>query len=169
MKKRINEHDMTKDMMEIMRGGFKGLLNEFDNAQSLDMSTSTNVPNAGDDAPEPQGNQGDTLDVKPGDSIYNEESKKMKDIVDSSAEISNFKIYTVDKDVLIEGVIAKRQSEDSGIHFKMSLRAGKIETSMKDIDLTDDVNEILKRLNGYYEIWSKEWNEKINEYKPSQG
>ena len=29
MKKSINEHDMTKKMMEVMRGGFKPLLNEF--------------------------------------------------------------------------------------------------------------------------------------------
>lgn len=165
MKKKINEHDMTKDMMDIMRGGFKGLLSEYANAPSMGATQAQPADNtqAGDDTPE---KEEDTLDVRPGDAIFGDELKKLQQTVDSSAEITNFKIYPTDTDVLIEGVLQKRQSEDSGVHFKMSLRAGKIETTMNNVDLTDDINDILKRLNGYYEIWSNDWDEKIHEYRP---
>ena len=35
MKDSINEHDMTKKMMSVMRGGYKPLLTEFVNAPDL--------------------------------------------------------------------------------------------------------------------------------------
>jgi hypothetical protein len=39
---------------------------------------------------------------------------------------------------------------------------------MSDIDLTGEINEILRKLNGYYENWVREWAKKLNtEYKPT--
>lgn len=143
MKENINEHDFTKKMIEIMKGGYKSrLLNEADN-------------------------QGDTLNVTPNDAIFGDELNKLRDIVDSRVEITNFKIYPLDKNVIIEGVFMKQESPNSGIHFKMSLTAGNIETTMNDIDLDDNVSDLLHRLKGYYEKWVREWATKItDEYKP---
>jgi len=141
MKENINEHDKTKEMMEILRGGFKKIIAENDG-------------------------QADTLSPKPGDAVFNDELKKLQDTVDPRVSITNFKIYPIDRNVIIEGILLQRESEDSGIHFKMNLAAGDIETSMKDIELDDKVSLVLQKLKGYYENWVDEWALKLaNEYR----
>lgn len=143
MKEKINEHDMTKKMMEIMRGGFKTRLITEDDHQE------------------------DTLSPKPGDAVFNDELKKLQDTVDPRVTITNFKIYPSDQNVIIEGIFLKREGEDSGIKFKMSLAKGDIETSMNNIDLSDKVSLLLQKLKGYYENWVDEWALKLaNEYRP---
>src|SRR5256885_2146152 len=123
MKENINEHDKTKEMMEIMRGGFKyRLITEDD--------------------------QNDTLSPKEGDAVFNDELKKLQDTVDPRVKITNFKIYPTDQNVVIEGTFLQREDQDSGIKFKMSLAAGDIETSMDNIDLSDKVSLLLQKLKG---------------------
>jgi hypothetical protein len=172
MKESINEHDKTKQMMDIMRGGFKKLIKEED-TQPMDNVREPQQPKqleAGDDLPEPEEQYSeDTLSPKPGDSAFKDELKKLQDTVDPRVKITNFKIYTVDQNVIIEGVLLQRESEDSGIHFKMDLAAGDIETSMQDIELDDKVSLVLQKLKGYYENWVDEWALKLaNEYRPKE-
>lgn len=144
MKQNINEHDMTKKMMDIVRGGFKSLLKENDGRD-------------------------DTISPSPSDSVFKDELKKLQDTVDPRVKITNFKIYPSDENVIIEGTFLQRESEDSGIKFKMSLAAGDIETSMNDIELDDKVSLLLQKLKGYYENWVDEWALKLaNEYKPNR-
>lgn len=144
MKQNINEHDMTKKMMDIVRGGFKSLLKENDGRD-------------------------DTISPSPSDSVFKDELKKLQDTVDPRVKITNFKIYPSDENVIIEGTFLQRESEESGIKFKMSLAAGDIETSMNDIELDDKVSLLLQKLKGYYENWVDEWALKLaNEYKPNR-
>jgi hypothetical protein len=71
--------------------------------------------------------------------------------------------------MVIEGVFEKRQSEDSGVKFRMELNAGEIKTSMVDIDLTDKISLLLKKLQGYYDNWADEWGIRLaTEYPPKQ-
>jgi type II secretory pathway component PulC len=142
MKENINEHDMTKKMMSIIRGGYKSKLNEAE--------------------------QNDTLDVKKGDTIYNDELKKLQDIVNPQVDITNFKIYPSDDNVMIEGVFMRKEEPNSGIFFKMGLKTGEIETTMNGVDLNDEVSDLLNKLKGYYQVWVGEWAKKINEYKTKQ-
>src|ERR1039458_7534702 len=109
-KNKIDEHDMTKKMMDVMRDGYKSLLTE-------------------------EVKQEDTITPVQGDAVYNDELKKLQDTVDPRVKINSFKIYPSDENVIIEGVFLKREDEDSGIHFKMSLNAGEVDTSMKNIEL----------------------------------
>jgi hypothetical protein len=149
MKERINEHDLTKKMMEIIRGGYKQKL----------MTEDEEITPENDD-------YADTLDVKKGDSVYKDELKKLQDVVDPRVEITNFKIYPNDSNVIIEGVFLKGENEDVGIRFRMSLAAGEINTTMTNIELTDKVSRLLTKLKGYYENWVDEWALKLaNEYK----
>lgn len=150
MKNSINEHDMTKKMMDIIRGGYKSRL----------------ISEADEMAPEPDDYR-DTLDVKKTDSVYKAELKKLQDIVDPRVEITNFKIYTQDSNVLMEGIFLKGENEDTGIKFRMSLAAGEINITMSNIEVTDKVSLLLTKLKGYYENWVDEWALKLaNEYKP---
>lgn len=144
MKQNINEHDMTKKMMDIVRGGFKSVLKEEDGHH-------------------------DTISPNSSDTVFKDELKKLQDTVDPRVKITNFKIYPSDDNVVIEGTFLQRESEDSGIKFKMSLAAGDIETSMQDIELDDKVSLLLQKLKGYYENWVDEWALKLaNEYKPNR-
>jgi hypothetical protein len=156
MKENINEHDMTKKMMDILRGGYKTRLLIEADEQGQEIS--------------PEGEeQKDTLSPKAGDSVFNDELKKLQDTVDPRVEITNFKIYPTDGNVIIEGIFLKRENDDTGIKFKMSLASGEIETSMSNIDLSDKVSMLLQKLKGYYENWVDEWALKLaNEYKPKE-
>jgi len=146
MKENINEHDMTKKMMSILRGGFESKLLKEEIGQEMKP--------VDDD-------QGDTLSPTNGDAVFNDELKKLQDIVDPSAQINNFKIYPSDRNVFIEGRLLEGQAEDSGIMFRMELKKRDIETSMNNIELDDDVSGVLTRLQGYYKNWCNEWSKKI--------
>jgi hypothetical protein len=157
MKQNINEHDMTKNMMDIIRGGYKNLLNENENEMNVPKEDS--VPSNGDE-------DKDTITVTPEDAVYKDELKKLQGTVDPRVKITSFKIYPVDENVIMEGVFLQRESEGTGITFRMSLAAGEIETSMNDIELSDKVSLLLQKLKGYYENWIDEWALKVtNEYK----
>ncbi len=141
-KNKIDEHDMTKKMMDVMRTGYKSLLTE-------------------------EVKQDDTITPQSGDAVYNDELKKLQDTVDPRVKITSFKIYPNDENVIIEGVFLKREDEDSGIHFKMSLNAGDVDTSMKNIELNDKVSLILTKIKGYYDNWADEWAVKMaQDYRP---
>ena len=88
MENNINEHDMTKKMMDIIRGGYKSRL-----ITEADEQNQTAEPEMKPDA----GDQKDTLSPKKGDAVFNDEYKKLSEIVDPSVEITNFKIYPIDK------------------------------------------------------------------------
>jgi hypothetical protein len=174
MKENINEHDKTKEMMEIIRNGFKSkIITEADETTQNQMAPNNVLPlEVGDDLPEPIDNdepketEGDTISPVSGDAVFNDELKKLQDTVDPRVKITNFKIYPIDQNVIIEGTFLQRQSEESGIKFKMDLAAGEIQTSMLDIELDDKVSLVLQKLRGYYENWVDEWALKLtNEYK----
>ena len=145
MNKNLNEHDMTKKMMDIMRGGYK-------NTKLIT---------------ENQEHPTDTIAPRLSDVVFGDELKKLQDTVNPRVKITNFKIYPMDENVIIEGTFLQREGEDSGIKFKMSLAKGDIETSMNNIELSDKVSLLLNKLKGYYENWVDEWALKLaNEYRP---
>ena len=160
MKERIDEHDMTKKMMDIMRGGFKPLLKEEETPAIASVPAEEGKPEEAKDVITPVA----------GDAVFNDELKKLQDTVDPRVKITSFKIYPVDENVIIEGVFLQREKEGTGITFRMSLAAGEIETSMNDIELSDKVSLLLQKLKGYYENWVDEWALKLpNEYRPKEG
>lgn len=153
MKEKINEHDMTKKMMDIIRGDYKPLL-EFVNTPSLG-SHSTTQTNT---------NTEDTIDVKPGDALYKEELDAIK-AIEPSAYIINFKIYPNDGNngnVMMEGTCRPGPEDGTGIFFNMTLNNGEAKIEMKGLnDLDDSVSELMKQLQGYYETWCDKWYKKI--------
>src|ERR1035438_660270 len=130
----LDEHDITKDMLNIIREAQRPRLITENDEHEID-----------------------TITPKPGDAVFNAELKKLQDTVDPRVKISNFKIYPSDENVVIEGTFLQREDENSGIKFKMSLAKGEIETSMNNLDLNDKVSGLLNKLKGYYENWIDEW------------
>lgn len=136
MKENINEHDMTKKMIDIVRGGYtKRLIKEDD--------------------------QKDTVDLKPEDDTFKEDLGKLRDQIDSSAQITNYKVYTENNDVLMEGNLLK--AADSGIEFSMSRSQRDVKTNMNNIEMDDEVQEILRALTGFYKNWYDDWSRRLAE------
>lgn len=160
MKESINEHDMTKKMMDIMRGGFKPLLKENEEPVADEPITNDMVnPTESDDVVTPVS----------GDAVFNDELQKLRDTVSPRIKITSFKIYPTDENVIIDGVMEYKESEGTGITFKMSLAAGDVETTMNDIELNDNISNLLHKLKGYYENFRLEWSKKLpNEYRPKE-
>lgn len=138
----ISEHDMTKKMLDFFRNP-KKLIKE-------------------------ETRPDDTITPVAGDAIFNQELDNLSNTVDSSADITSFKIYPSDNNVIIEGTLQKREDVNSGINFKMELLAGEVKTTMSGLDLDDRIGEILKKLKGYYVDWSEKWYTQIKEYKNKQ-
>ena len=131
---RIDEHDMTKKMVNIIRGDYKKILIE---------------------------NQNDTLDISNGDPVYKDEYNKLSEIVDPSVDITNFKIYPVDRNVVIEGKLLNNKAT-----FRMELINDEVTIDTGSIGLNNDNNEILRKLQGYFKNWKNEWSKKIvTDYK----
>lgn len=157
MKEKINEHDMTKKMMDIVRGGFSTrLISEVQTGPEQDMGIT---------APkQDEGERKDTINATKGDAVFKEEYKKLSEIVDPSIDITNFKIYPVDKNAIIEGNLLNNRAS-----FKMELTADEVIVDTGSIGLNDDNNEILKKLQGYFKNWKNEWSKKItSEYNQKQ-
>ena len=137
MKQHINEHDMTKKMMDILRGGYKDMLTE-----EVD-------------------NQKDTKDYATTDPIYQEELKKIKETVDSSIEIDEFRSYIDpnNKNVMMTGTMLFGK-----VIFRFELIRDEAELStIEPYDLTTENNEKISKMIGYFKNWRDEWAKKITE------
>ena len=157
MRDRINEHDMTKQMMDIMRGGYKGLIKEELQDAQEQMEPSSSQVNPSDlDQEQTQPIPTDTIELKQGDATYNNELNKIRKNVSPTVVFTDFNIYPSDGNVVIDGYMEKQEANDTGIFFKMSVTSD-IDTSMVDVELDDDITEDLKRLDGYSENFKIEW------------
>ena len=158
MKQNINEHDMTKKMMDIIRGGFNKKIIKEAEEELLPVEdgveTETTEVNDAD------------FSLKQGDSRFDKVLKQLQDTVDPRIEITNFKVYIsydkknnslVDRNIVVEGTLLKQQAKDSGIKFRMELNNDSIQLTQSDVELSDDTNEALQKLRGYFENWVREW------------
>lgn len=171
MKENINEHDMTKRMMDIMRGGYKkNLLSEADDmGQPMSDDQSMAPNNQPVDGTMDSDDQQDTITVQSSDPVFQQEAKKLRDIVGPSAKINDFKIFPTQGNVIISGSLNQGEGENTGIQFIMSLLARKIQITMNNIEVDDEVDAELTKLRGHYKNFEDEWDEKIStEYKPKE-
>jgi hypothetical protein len=128
---------MTKKMMDILRGGYKDMLTE-----EVD-------------------NQKDTKDYTTSNPIYQEELKKIKETVDSSIEIDEFRSYINpnNKNVMMTGTMLFGK-----VIFRFELIRDEAELStIEPYDLTIENNEKISKMIGYFKNWRDEWAKKITE------
>jgi hypothetical protein len=168
MSERINEHDMTKKMMDIIRNG-KKIITEFVNAPSLDTQPTAAPLTPGDDLPEPEvqtdvENDGKYNEIDGTDGYYKDELQKINDIVDGSAKFTTVAYSTEMEDVVVKGEIkSTRKDGKQGILFTFSLLGGEYTDGIKFnldtqyVDSSDPiVNDITDKLTGYYPKWSED-------------
>lgn len=136
----INEHDVTVNMLNIIREGNlpkygKSLLTEDDaNSESV---------------------QVDSNDMK-------EEQKKFSEIVTPRVEFKSFNVYPDDNNVVLSGKL------DMGIDFQFSKRDG-LYINADSLKLDNETVETLKKMSAYYQNWLDDWSLKLqSEYKKNQ-
>ncbi len=138
----INEHDLTKKMLNAIRGN--KLLKEQEEDQS------------------------DVITPSENDSTYSEEVKKISDSVDPRVQITKFKIYPRDRDVQFEGRLDSGINFFMSTKaMKLSISITDDQGNATRIYLDNDLVKTIQKLNGFYENWTREWAQKLNtEYKP---
>jgi hypothetical protein len=136
----INEHDVTKKMIDTLRG--KSFINEAE-----------------------EGN--DVITPSENDPVFKEEAKKIADTVDQRIQVTKLKIYPKDNDVQFEGRqvfgINFFMSTKAG---KLSISITDENGRPKQMFLDKESLDIINKLEGYYKNWAIEWGKKLNtEYK----
>ena len=163
MKERINEHDKTKQMMEMIRGGFKSVLIKEESEKVKAVDIEKNTP------------------------IYKDELKKIKEIVYPMATIKsitvskqgdsknvNMKVIFLEGDEgrgVNAGQSEKQQiptwvNQDNrfGVYFELDLLRGYEDPIVKNVS-NPKLPEILNKLEGYYDVWATEWaKQNIDDY-----
>jgi hypothetical protein len=162
MKDKINEHDMTKKMMAMIRGGFQTILKE-------------------------ETERAEAVDIEKNTPVFKDELKKIKEIVYPMVTIKSITISKQGdsknvnmKVVFLEGDegsgVSSGQSErqqmptwvnqdnSSGVYFEMDLIRGYEDPIVKNVS-NPKLPEILNKLEGYYDVWATEWaKQNIDDY-----
>lgn len=128
MKESINEHDMTKKMMSVMRGGYKPLLNEFVNAPNLEtqIEPEENKETKAKERlakPPREGREsqlqldGSYFELDKNDHRFKALQKALSDRV-SQAKITS--VYISDPEGLVINGDALKFSDNSGLYFTLA-------------------------------------------------
>ena len=160
MKENINEHDMTKKMMDIIRNSQRTIIKEADEVAApvttpSPVAQNTMVP--GDDLPE---NETMSKPPKEGrepliqlDNTYFElgkDDQRFKDLEKKLEDIANVNLTSVyvskNNDLVITGEAL--QYQNSGLYFTMALSNKDVVSSSENVE-GDEANEIIKKLQGF--------------------
>jgi hypothetical protein len=142
------QHDITKTMLNTIRDVQAKQLNEYANEANVQDSQEVQDNSTTED-------NGQALE---GQEI-NGEKKQFMDIVSPRVEFGEFKIYPDANNVVFNGKF------DNSIEWQLS-KADGLYVNMPNMELTNEILELLKKLSGYYLNWSDEWSTKLNtEYK----
>lgn len=170
MREHINEHDMTKKMMDIIRGGFKKSLITEQDIDTMNIRTDSDSqkdtitvkqPNKEPIAKDASGNETEEY------ALYNTYNKELESSVGQSVNIDSFIIYIKDGYAVLTGKIVLDSQNNSYIEFDM-VSNGNIEIDAENISGGDNSDIIQKKLFGYYNNWRKDINNWIKEYKANK-
>lgn len=139
-KNRIDEHDQTKKMLDVMR---YGIINESDEGS-------------------------DVISPAPGDQMFKDEAKKISDSVDPRIQINKFKIYPRDRDVQFEGRLDAGINFFMSVKaMKLSISITDPNGEATKIYMDAELLATIQKLTGYYENWTREWSGRLTtDFKP---
>lgn len=159
----INEHDKTKTMIDIIRGGYKKLLSEEAPAATtpnanVEVNNQT-INQQNQDAQNVEAeNDADTKNYERGTPEYDEEYKKLADIVDPSVNIDYLKVNPKTRKAEISGTIINGKAT-----FTMDMMSDEVQLDTSLIALNDTNSEIMRKLQGYFKNWKEEMARSISQ------
>jgi hypothetical protein len=176
----INEHDMTRNMLDRMRGIHNNqMINESvdktttKQSQTLDEHDMTknmlytlrgtqviNEVNhkTGSLINESFDNDDDAIPVE--NDELGEEAKKLREMV-GGVDLKLYEVYPKDKNVVMVGIL------DNGIEFKFSKKEQAPYVNVDNLRLDIQAVDVFKKLQAYYVNWTQYWAENISEYTRS--
>jgi hypothetical protein len=152
MKESINEHDMTKKMMSIMRGGYKPLLKEQEQEEEQEEEKSEITSQQKYAKPPKEGRPalGDRLDssyfeMDKDDYRYKGLSKQLTDRVSQARITSVYIAYP--KGLVINGVALDNAPDNTGLYFTLNLADPTPRISSENVqgDLSMEVQDSLTK------------------------
>ena len=171
----VNEHDMTKRMLDRIRTGAsqsnslnenvqlnsnpvnqpKEILDEHDmTKQMLGTIRESNAPMESTMHQEEEG----VIKVE-NDELAEEAGKLRAEF--GGVDLKLYEVYPGDKNVVMVGVL------DNGIEFKFSKKEQVPYINTENLRLDETTAGMFPKLHGYYLNWLGEWAEKIGEYNQS--
>lgn len=157
----IDEHDKTKSMIDIIRGGYKKLLTEETplNTTNQDNSGNQVIGQQNQDAQNFEvENDADTKNYEKGTPEFEEEYKKLADIVDPSVNIEFLKVNPKTRKAEITGTIINGKA-----NFTMDMMSDEVQLDTSLISLNDTNSEIMRKLQGYFKNWKEEMARSISQ------
>lgn len=166
----LNEHDMTRKMLDTLREG-KSM-----NTGDAECITETNGydtdKNMISAIREGKTTTGRLLNEEAGDVIKLEgaeradEEAKFRDVIGQRVEFTVFNIYPSANNVVFGG----KFQDLGGAEWQFSLEEDDgVYLTVNNMKLTAAAVERLQRLRGYYENWSEEWAQKLStEYRQQE-
>lgn len=158
----INEHDITKKMINTIKGReTKNSISNGENLNEDDVSRSM-LKTIRENSLYGKDNNDDTIQLS-GDELKEEQDKFRELVGTNRVEFTIFNIYPEANNVIFGG---KFQNID-GLGFQLSLEGGDgIYVTANNIKLTDEALTILQKLRAFYVDWADEWAKKLaTEYK----
>lgn len=178
----INEHDMTKNMLDKLRGMTNNqplnenvssketinkepeILDEHDITKGmlykLRQSNLLNEGGINNGSLLNEGFDGNNDVIKVENDEIGEESKKLRDMI-GGVDLKLYEVYPKEKNVVMVGVL------DNGIEFKFSKKEQAPYINVDNMRLDAEAVDMIRKLQGYYVNWVKDWADKITEYTQS--
>ena len=162
MRDHINEHDMTKKMMDIIRGGYKKNLITEQDTDGMNIrpdpdpqkdTITVKQPNKEPIAKDASGNETKQY------TLYKKYEKELESILGPSIEIDSFIIYKEDKNAILTGTIML-DGNTKYISFELNAKSQDVKSNSNNISGNED-NDIKSKLTGYFEDWKKSISEDI--------
>jgi hypothetical protein len=170
MRDHINEHDMTKKMMDIIRGGYKKNLITEQDTDGMDIrpdsdpqkdAITVKQPNKEPISKDASGNETEEY------SLYNKYDGELESNVGQSVNIESFIIYIKNGYAVLTGKIILDSKDNSFITFDMTSN-GNIEIDANNISGGDNADIVQKKLFGYFDKWKIDVNNWIKQYKANK-
>jgi len=162
MEENINEHDMTKKMLDSIRTNTNVVPNEPEGEKMDGYDYDKKMIEAiQEGALYGEEDDNDTIELE-GEELK-EEQDKFRQTVGSRVEFTVFNLYPEANNVIFGGKFQNL----SGMEFQLSLEGDDgIYITTNNMQLTDEAVKTLNRLRGYYVDWADEWATKLaTEYK----
>jgi hypothetical protein len=141
MMKKINEHDITRNMLSTMRTS-RLITEEFES--------------------EPQSDEEELSSAE-----LSEQQTNFRKAVSPRVDFTGFKVYPKNKNVVFSGKFENM----GGLEWEFTLEdTHGLYISANNVPFSDGTIETIKKLKGFYDNWADEWAEKLaTEYNRDSG
>lgn len=146
----MNQHDMTRRMLQTIRETQKPKTLGFLMENNFETAADAQSPNSDDS-------------IQPSQEEIAQEQQKFREVVGPRVEFTTFNIYPQAGNVVFGG---KFQDMD-GLEWQFTLEeTDGLYITVNNMQVSDDVVTRIQKLRGYYDNWAGDWSNKLaTEYK----